>query len=90
MPKTRKCKNPVTFAGLHMWYKSMYEKLGWIVFAKSKGMHDKVEEYKMGLERLQNSIDCKLKMMFDKDKRDDLEIMQDHVRVLIAHAKHDF
>ena len=90
MSKTRKCKNPVTFVGLHLWYKSMYEKLGWMVLAKSKGMNDKVEEYKIGLVRLQSSIDCKLKMMFDKDKRDDLEIMRDHVRVLITHVKQDF
>ena len=68
----------------------MYEKFGWMVLAKSKGMHDKVEEYKIGLTRLHNSLLCKLKHVHDKDKKDDLEIMCDHVGILISHANHDF
>jgi hypothetical protein len=45
--KTRKCKKSDTVDGLRKWYKSFFGKLEGMVIAKSKGMTDKVEEYKI-------------------------------------------
>ena len=62
MPKSRKqklnCKNKeTTMYGLQQWYVSMFEKLGWMVLAKSKGgMNDKIISYKQTLFRLKEKI----------------------------------
>ena len=87
--KTRKCKKSDTVDSLRTWYKSMFGKLEGMVIAKSKGMTDKVKEYKIELYQLKDCINGKLKMMVDK-KRGDLENMRYHVDVLIAHSKQKF
>ena len=101
MPKSRKrslkrlqrnkhCEDPATYAGLKEWYKSMFEKLGWIILAKSKGyMEDKVDSYKKGLYRLQDKLECKMNEIQDPDKKTDLSIMNKNVSVLIAHVNRD-
>jgi predicted ATP-binding protein involved in virulence len=78
-----------TFHGIHKWYKSMYEKLGWMILSKHKGMTDKVTSYKNGLERLKWSIEHKIKMTKDYDKKEDLKIMHADLMVLIEHAEKD-
>ena len=89
--KTRKsCKHKATYAGLHIWFKSEFEKLGWMVLAKSKGMHEKVREYVHSVQRLHDHLECKLFDVMDKDKLDDLQIMLADVKILLAHCKHDF
>ena len=39
----------VTFHGIHKWYTAMFEKLGWMILAKDKGLNDNIEHYKYGL-----------------------------------------
>jgi len=80
-----------TFQGLQEWYKMKFEKLGWMVLAKEKGMYEKVNEYKNSLKRLQKSIEHKLKYHTkDSDRKNDLEIMLYNVEILIKHSEKDF
>jgi hypothetical protein len=75
---------------LNQWYKVEFEKLGWMVLAKSYGMHDKVNMYKKSLKRLHDHIACKIDLMRDEDRRDDLIIMLKNTKVLLDHAHKDF
>ena len=95
MVKTRKqkinCNDPATIYGLQEWYVAMFEKLGWMVLAKSKGhMNDKIVSYKLSLNRLEEKIRCKIKTTFDIDKQTDLRLMLQDVRILIDHVYKDF
>lgn len=84
------CSNPATFMGLNQWYKHMFEKLGWMILAKSYGdMDDKIISYTHSLYRLKDKIKCKIDAMTDLDKRDDLVIMLRNVNILIRHAQKD-
>jgi len=89
--RTRKIKSvEATMAGLTQWYKSAFERLGWMVLAREHGMHDKVTCYKKEIQRLHASLCQKIDKVFDVDKREDLMIMKKNVECLIAHAKKDF
>lgn len=80
-----------TYHGLQHWYKSKFEKLGWMILAKSKGMNDKIVEYKNSLDRLHKAIQHKLVVhTCDEDNKDDLMIMHHNVGVLKEHVTKDF
>jgi len=88
--KFKSCKHNATYIGLHQWFKSDYEKLGWMVLAKSKGMHEKVRAYVHSVQRLHDHLECKIRDTMDKDRLDDLTIMLNDVKVLLHHCKRDF
>ena len=98
MPKTRKmtnrnrhCDDPATMEWLKVWHQQMFEQLGWMVLANSKGyMNDKVDSYKQSLLRLEDKLQCKINSVHDIDKKNDLEIMHKNVQVLVAHVMKDF
>ena len=91
MKKMDKCYNPATIHGFHRWYIAMFEKLGWMVLAKSKGhMNDKIVSYKLSLTRLEEKIRCKINTTYDMDKQIDLKLMLQDVRILIDHVDKDF
>ena len=35
-----------TYHGIHKWYTAMFEKLGWMILAKDKGLNENIEHYK--------------------------------------------
>jgi hypothetical protein len=76
-----------TFDGIHGWYKAMFEKLGWMILAKSKGITDKTVHYKHSIERLHTAIIQKKENTHDIDKINDLDLLLKDVEVLIEHAK---
>lgn len=80
-----------THNGLQEWYKMKFERLGWMILAKERGMNDKVIAYKNSLNRLEKAIEHKLKYHTkDVDRKDDLNIMLENVAVLKEHVEKDF
>lgn len=83
---------PVTFNGLHEWYEAMFEKLGWMVLAKSRATpltDAKVKNYVDGIDALVNSIRKKIGETKDEDCVADLKIMLENTVILQKHAKKD-
>ena len=88
--KTRKCKNDATFVWLNLWFKTEFEKLGWIVLAQKKGYDEKVNAYINSVERLYHQLECKIKDTKDHDRKQDLMIMYKDVKCLMDHIHKDF
>ena len=88
--KMRESCCPATMHGLHKWYEAMFEKLGWMVLAKSRGHTDKIVSYMKSLFRLRKALQQKIAKIGEKDRKDDLEIMCHNLDILIAHAEYDF
>ena len=84
--RTTRDLHAVTFHGLQKWYKSKFEKLGWMILAKQQGIWTKSWNMRMAL----NASIKKIEGMRDKDKKDDLFIMKGNVETLLEHIKHDF
>ena len=80
----------MTFCSLSSWYNTEFQKLGWMILAHDKGMHEKVECYVISLKTLLDSLELKIKDIKDSDKKHDLELMHHNVKILINHVKKDF
>jgi hypothetical protein len=82
-----KCANPVSSYGFQRWYTAMFEQLGLMVLAKSKGdMADRIYSYKKSLERLIRKLECKIDTVEEHDRKIDLQLMCENVKILSAHA----
>jgi hypothetical protein len=82
-----KCANPVSTYGFQKWYTAMFEQLGLIVLGKAKGdMPDKISSYKKSLERLIRKLECKINDVEGHDRKVDLQLMCENVKILSAHA----
>jgi len=88
--KTRKCKNDATYVWLNLWFKSEFEKLGWMILAKNNGDHVKVDAYKNSVKLLYQRLECKIKDTKDHDRKQDLMIMLKDVKCLLVHIHKDF
>ena len=76
----------VIYKGIYNWYQDVFERFGWMVLAKEKGMIYKIDFYKTNLQKLKCTIVKKHDSMNDIDKKKDLEIMLTNVNMLIKHA----
>jgi len=87
----KKCNCEHTFCGLQQWYKSVFEKLGWMILAKKNGWYDTIEAYRHSIRRLKHAIEHNMKHHTrDHDRKEDLQIMCNNVCELERHANHDF
>jgi hypothetical protein len=80
----------VTMKGINKWFKSVFEKLGYMILAKSKGMTDKIQVYINSVHRLKQAIEDKKNKVYDADKVEDLRIMSANLDVLLKHIHKDF
>ena len=84
-------KHAATFHGLQHWYKALFERLGWMVLAKSiGGMDEKIVAYKQSVHHLKRELACKMRSIKNADQKRDLEIMYKHACVLMDHVNADF
>ena len=82
-----KCANPVSTYGFQRWYTAMFEQMGLMVLAKSKGdMADRIYSYKKSLERLIHKLECKIDAVEEHDRKIDLQLMCENIKILYAHA----
>lgn len=80
----------ITFHGLHKWYVSKFEKMGWMILAHERGHHDKIACYKKSLQRLKLELEAKIEEIENHDKKTDLKLMHHNICVLIDHVNKDF
>jgi len=67
----------------------MFDRLGWMILDKSKGMTEKISNYKHNIERLHTAIIQKKENTHDIDKINDLDLLLKDLEVLIEHTKKD-
>ena len=79
-----------TFCALNKWYKAEFEKLGWMILAKNKGMEEKIDNYLASLQYLKQSLEKKIEEIHDIDKKNDLLLMHKNVDILMKHVHKDF
>ena len=83
----KKLEDAYTCKRLNHWYKSLFDKYGWMVLSiHIKGNEIKVTHYFDSLKRLSMALVNKIDQVKDVDKRRDLEIMSDHLEILIKAA----
>lgn len=78
-----------SMACLNHWFAAMHEKLGWMLLAKAHGYSDKIASYLLSLERLDKSLEMKLRTTEDKDRKADLHILMKDLETLKHHARCD-
>lgn len=71
-----------TMQGVQKWYVAEYEKLGWMVLAKAKGMGHKITEYKASIKRLHETINHLISEYHNSDRKHDLNVLRMNVEVL--------
>jgi hypothetical protein len=69
-------------AALVMWHKAMFEKLGWMLLAKAKGMNEKIRAYKTGVNDLVKSLEHVMAEYEDHNRKHDLNVMLTQARLL--------
>jgi hypothetical protein len=71
-----------TFHGLNCWYKYLFEKLGWMLLAKSHGHQLQIDAYKNSVNELINHLTQKTKSTVDIDNKNDLKILLKNSKIL--------
>lgn len=75
-----------TMFGVNRWFRAMYEKLGWMVLAKAKGLTHKVVEYKRNLARLVRMIEQLMSEYMNMNRIHDLKVLHIEARTLLAYV----
>ena len=74
---------------MHVWFKHLHENLGWVILAKSRGggKDVKVQAYLASINHFIDSAEKKLLQTEESDRKADIKILIDNVKVLQKHAK---
>jgi hypothetical protein len=73
----------VTLLGLEKWTCYMYEQLGWMTLAYQSKREDKVGSYLISINKLQKSIEARLKIITSEDAKLDLTSLLSKVKHLL-------
>ena len=68
-------KHAATMYGLQNWYVAEFEKLGWMVLAKTKGYDEKIVMYKRGINHLLKSIEHVMGEYVNVNRKHDLNVI---------------
>ena len=74
-----------TMQGLLKWSKVLFEKLGWMVLAYSRGNSfgmTKILAYKEAIKECVMGLQTKITQVQEKDRRDDLQITLNNLMIL--------
>ena len=74
--------NIATFQGLNKWTEHLFTHLGWMILACEDGLDYKVTTYKKSIVHLRKCIEEKWSKINDPDRKDDLKILLDRVKIL--------
>lgn len=75
----------VTMMGLYSWYKSLFERSGWMILAMEKGHWDSLKNFCTEIDHLLDAIQEKKKNVEERDRLEDLNILQKNLRTLHRH-----
>lgn len=75
-----------TFHGLYCWNKYLFEKLGWMILAKSDGHKIQIDAYKNSINELISHLQSKKKSLKDVDRKKDIQILLDNSKILKSHV----
>jgi hypothetical protein len=82
--------HPVTYKGLHKWFKKSFEKLGWMILAMKYDNPCKVKIYLQSLDHLKQSIQMKMNQVEEQDRKMDLGVLLEQTNYLIEFAQMNF
>jgi len=86
----------VTMHSLHKWHDSVFERLGWMVLARTKlvnhnsspemesDLREKLSGYHHGLKNLRAALQEKAGSVKEEDRKTDLLILHQHVTELLT------
>ena len=76
-----------THYGLNNWSKAMFEKLGWMLLAYTKGFPNELKYYIENVKDLHTSIKEKINTVHDEDTKADYKILKENVESLLFFSK---
>jgi hypothetical protein len=81
----------ITHRGLDEWFKSMFEKLGWIVLASANTKFSKkIVQYEESIDNFLDHADTKYKCTSDIDRKDNIAIMIQQATYLKDFVNYNF
>jgi hypothetical protein len=81
----------VTFHGLHLWGKYLFENLGWMVLMKQNNHNPmKIKAYIESINQYIIHLNEYKKITKDEDKKHDLDALLANAKILQKHVKKDF
>lgn len=72
----------ITLEGLHKWYVSLFERVGWKLLSKRDGLDHKIYHFKMEIDNLLQALDRRMEATEEKDRLIDLAIMKKNTEYL--------
>jgi len=80
--------HPVTYNGLQIWIKNLFQQLGWMLVIKENNHNQfKIDYYKESIKQLHLHLEDYRKRTNDEDKKNDLGTMITHVKILKKYVK---
>lgn len=80
--------HPVTYNGLQIWITNLFQQLAWMLVIKENNHNQyKIDSYKESIKQLQFHLEEYRKRTKDEDKKNDLETMIIHTKILKKYVK---